>query len=80
MAVLIAWRVLYTFSFAATLLEQSHVAVVPGNDCGFATFAGFGIVDPKIASPELSTMADKIPKFSELPVDKSGPHHNAWGL
>ncbi len=24
-------------SFAATLLEQSHVAVVPGNDCGFDT-------------------------------------------
>jgi aspartate aminotransferase len=24
-------------SFAATLLEQSHVAVVPGNDCGFET-------------------------------------------
>ncbi|KJX97369.1 hypothetical protein TI39_contig502g00002 [Zymoseptoria brevis] len=22
----------------------------------------------------------QIPKFSELPVDKSGPHHNAWGL
>ncbi|KAK4547676.1 hypothetical protein LTR36_000633 [Oleoguttula mirabilis] len=25
-------------------------------------------------------MADRIPKFSDLPVDKSGPHHNAWGL
>ena len=25
-------------------------------------------------------MADKIPKFSDLPVDKNGPHHNAWGL
>ncbi|KAK0337096.1 hypothetical protein LTR91_007202 [Friedmanniomyces endolithicus] len=25
-------------------------------------------------------MAHKIPKFSELPLDKSGPHHNAWGL
>ena len=25
-------------------------------------------------------MADKIPKFSDLPLDKSGPHHNAWGL
>jgi aspartate aminotransferase len=24
-------------SFAATLLEKSHVAVVPGNDCGFDT-------------------------------------------
>lgn len=24
-------------SFAATVLEQSHVAVVPGNDCGFDT-------------------------------------------
>ena len=24
-------------SFAAALLEQSHVAVVPGNDCGFDT-------------------------------------------
>jgi aspartate aminotransferase len=24
-------------SFAATLLEQSHVAVVPGNDSGFDT-------------------------------------------
>ncbi|WPH02757.1 Hypothetical protein R9X50_00562500 [Acrodontium crateriforme] len=22
----------------------------------------------------------KIPAFSELPVDKNGPHHNAWGL
>ncbi|KAK3112835.1 hypothetical protein LTR53_010466 [Teratosphaeriaceae sp. CCFEE 6253] len=25
-------------------------------------------------------MADKIPKFADLPVDKNGPHHNAWGL
>ena len=25
-------------------------------------------------------MADKIPKFSDLPLDKNGPHHNAWGL
>lgn len=25
-------------------------------------------------------MAGKIPKFSELPLDKNGPHHNAWGL
>ncbi|KAK0262388.1 hypothetical protein LTR91_017720 [Friedmanniomyces endolithicus] len=25
-------------------------------------------------------MAHKIPKFSELPLDKNGPHHNAWGL
>ncbi|CAK1360614.1 unnamed protein product [Cercospora beticola] len=25
-------------------------------------------------------MAPSIPKFSELPVDKNGPHHNAWGL
>jgi aspartate aminotransferase len=24
-------------TFASTLLEQSHVAVVPGNDCGFDT-------------------------------------------
>jgi aspartate aminotransferase len=24
-------------SFASTLLEKSHVAVVPGNDCGFDT-------------------------------------------
>ncbi|KAK6436220.1 hypothetical protein LTR95_007588 [Oleoguttula sp. CCFEE 5521] len=21
-----------------------------------------------------------VPKFSELPLDKNGPHHNAWGL
>ncbi|GAB1728101.1 hypothetical protein NU195Hw_g5838t1 [Hortaea werneckii] len=25
-------------------------------------------------------MANKIPKFADLPLDKSGPHHNAWGL
>ena len=25
-------------------------------------------------------MADKIPQFSDLPLDKNGPHHNAWGL
>ncbi|KAI5360978.1 putative kynurenine formamidase/cyclase, kynurenine formamidase superfamily [Septoria linicola] len=25
-------------------------------------------------------MASSIPKFSELPIDKNGPHHNAWGL
>ncbi|KAF2487750.1 hypothetical protein BDY17DRAFT_243502 [Neohortaea acidophila] len=25
-------------------------------------------------------MAPNIPKFSDLPLDKKGPHHNAWGL
>ncbi|KAK4893792.1 hypothetical protein LTR27_007817 [Elasticomyces elasticus] len=25
-------------------------------------------------------MADSIPKFTDLPIDKNGPHHNAWGL
>jgi 5-methyltetrahydropteroyltriglutamate--homocysteine methyltransferase len=31
--------------------------VIPGNDCGFATFAGFGIVDPKIAWMKLAVLA-----------------------
>jgi aspartate aminotransferase len=30
-------RITDAVSFAAALLEQSHVAVVPGNDCGFDT-------------------------------------------
>jgi len=25
-------------------------------------------------------MADKIPKFDDLPLDKAGPPLNAWGL
>ncbi|CZT16293.1 uncharacterized protein RCC_02135 [Ramularia collo-cygni] len=25
-------------------------------------------------------MSIKTPKFSDLPLDKNGPHHNAWGL
>ena len=25
-------------------------------------------------------MSSPIPKFSSLPLDKNGPHHNAWGL
>ncbi|KAK4493984.1 hypothetical protein PRZ48_015170 [Zasmidium cellare] len=25
-------------------------------------------------------MSSPIPKFSDLPLDKNGPHHNAWGL
>ncbi|KAK6400335.1 hypothetical protein LTR81_024384 [Elasticomyces elasticus] len=25
-------------------------------------------------------MSSKIPQFSALPIDKSGPHHNAWGI
>ena len=34
---------------------------------------------------EEAEMADQhadveIPKFSDLPLDKNGPHHNAWGL
>ncbi len=32
-----AGRITDAVSFAAALLEQSHVAVVPGNDCGFDT-------------------------------------------
>ena len=26
------------------------------------------------------TEKKEFPKFSELPLDKSGPHGNAWGL
>jgi 5-methyltetrahydropteroyltriglutamate--homocysteine methyltransferase len=32
--------------------------VIPGTDCGFATFAGFGIVDPKVAWMKLAALAE----------------------
>jgi 5-methyltetrahydropteroyltriglutamate--homocysteine methyltransferase len=32
--------------------------VIPGTDCGFATFAGFGIVDPQVAWMKLAALGD----------------------
>jgi 5-methyltetrahydropteroyltriglutamate--homocysteine methyltransferase len=32
--------------------------VIAGTDCGFSTFAGFGVVDPEIVWAKLKTMAD----------------------
>lgn len=32
------------------------------------------------APHSIMSSSKPIPKFSELPVDKNGPHHNAWGL
>jgi len=32
--------------------------VVAGTDCGFSTFAGFGVVDPEIVYAKLATLAE----------------------
>ena len=32
--------------------------VMAGADCGFSTFAGFGVVDPDIVYAKLKTLAD----------------------
>jgi 5-methyltetrahydropteroyltriglutamate--homocysteine methyltransferase len=32
--------------------------VIPGTDCGFATFVGFGIVEPEVAWMKLSALAE----------------------
>ena len=32
--------------------------VIAGTDCGFSTFAGFGVVDPEIVWAKLKTLAE----------------------
>jgi 5-methyltetrahydropteroyltriglutamate--homocysteine methyltransferase len=32
--------------------------VIAGTDCGFSTFAGFGVIDPDIVYAKLRAMAD----------------------
>ena len=39
--------------------------VMPGTDCGFATFAGFGIVDPDVAWMKLDALAQGAAEASE---------------
>jgi 5-methyltetrahydropteroyltriglutamate--homocysteine methyltransferase len=39
--------------------------VIPGTDCGFATFAGFGIVDPQVAWMKLAALAEGAALASE---------------
>ncbi|HEX3975537.1 MAG TPA: cobalamin-independent methionine synthase II family protein [Solirubrobacteraceae bacterium] len=39
--------------------------VIPGTDCGFATFAGFGIVDPEVAWMKLASLAQGAAEASE---------------
>jgi 5-methyltetrahydropteroyltriglutamate--homocysteine methyltransferase len=39
--------------------------VIPGTDCGFATFAGFGIVDPQVAWMKLAALAQGAAEASE---------------
>jgi 5-methyltetrahydropteroyltriglutamate--homocysteine methyltransferase len=39
--------------------------VIPGTDCGFATFAGFGIVDPQVAWMKLAALGDGAALASE---------------
>jgi 5-methyltetrahydropteroyltriglutamate--homocysteine methyltransferase len=39
--------------------------VIPGTDCGFATFAGFGMVDPQVAWMKLAALAQGAAEASE---------------
>ena len=39
--------------------------VIGGTDCGFSTFAGFGVVDPEIVYAKLKTLADGAALASE---------------
>ncbi len=39
--------------------------VIPGTDCGFATFAGFGMVDPDVAWMKLAALAQGAAEASE---------------
>ena len=39
--------------------------VIPGTDCGFATFAGFGMVDPEVAWMKLAALAQGAAEASE---------------
>lgn len=47
-------------SFAAALLEQSHVAVVPGNDCGFDTHVRLSFAT---SLPQIDKGIDRIRDF-----------------
>jgi methionine synthase II (cobalamin-independent) len=39
--------------------------VIPGTDCGFATFAGFGMVEPEVAWMKLAALGDGAAEASE---------------
>ena len=39
--------------------------VIAGTDCGFATFAGYGVVDPEIVFAKLQALADGAAIASE---------------
>jgi 5-methyltetrahydropteroyltriglutamate--homocysteine methyltransferase len=39
--------------------------VIAGTDCGFSTFAGFGVVDPSIVWAKLKTLAEGAALASE---------------
>jgi 5-methyltetrahydropteroyltriglutamate--homocysteine methyltransferase len=47
---------------ANRLLQFANIVgrerVIAGTDCGFSTFAGFGVVDPEIVWAKLKSMRD----------------------
>jgi hypothetical protein len=50
-----------------------------GVKLGYTARTGCPHVMDTIPPPTIP-MADKIPKFDDLPLDKAGPPLNAWGL
>src|SRR3954471_4168554 len=56
-------------SFAAALLEQSHVAVVPGNDCGFNTHVRLSFAT---SMEQIDKGIDRIEQF----LKKTGTAHD----
>jgi len=47
----------------AEVVGREHV--IPGTDCGFATFAGFGMVDPDVAWMKLAALSQGAAEASE---------------
>jgi 5-methyltetrahydropteroyltriglutamate--homocysteine methyltransferase len=39
--------------------------VIPGTDCGFGTFAGFGMVDPDVAWMKLAALSQGAAEATE---------------
>jgi aspartate aminotransferase len=52
-------------SFAAALLEKSHVAVVPGNDCGFDTHVRLSFAT---SMAQIDKGIDRIAEFLKKPA------------
>ncbi|HEX4054189.1 MAG TPA: pyridoxal phosphate-dependent aminotransferase [Tepidisphaeraceae bacterium] len=53
-------RITDAVTFAAALLEQSHVAVVPGNDCGFDTHVRFSFAT---SMEQIDKGLDRVAEF-----------------